>query len=249
MYRSGLVSISFRGHSPAEILEAAARAGLSCIEWGSDVHAPCGDVENLEKIVKLQEKYGISCCSYGTYFRLGVTPVEELPGYIHAAKRLGTQMLRLWCSSKPAEACTPEEKENLFAQCRAAAAMAEAAGVVLCMECHIKSFTETAAGALELMQAVASPAFRMYWQPNQFRSVEENRQYAAALRDDITHIHVFQWKGKERYPLADGVEEWKCYLSELTGSHTLLLEFMPDDDLRSLPMEAAALRELMGGSL
>ena len=249
MYRSGLVSISFRGHSPAEILEAAARAGLSCIEWGSDVHAPCGDVENLEKIVKLQEKYGISCCSYGTYFRLGVTPVEELPGYIHAAKRLGTQMLRLWCGSKPAEACTPEEKETLFAQCREAAAMAEAAGVVLSMECHIKSFTETAAGALELMQAVASPAFRMYWQPNQFRTVEENRQYARALRDYITHIHVFQWKGKARFPLADGVEEWKCYLSELTGSHTLLLEFMPDDDLRSLPMEAAALRELMGGSL
>ena len=93
MYRSGLVSISFRGHSPAEILEAAARAGLSCIEWGSDVHAPCGDVENLEKIVKLQEKYGISCCSYGTYFRLGVTPIAELPAYIQAAKTLGTNIL------------------------------------------------------------------------------------------------------------------------------------------------------------
>ena len=249
MYKNGLVSISFRGHTPEEILKAAKEAGLSCIEWGSDVHAPCKEHDRLEQIVQIQKRYGVACCSYGTYFRLGITPLTELPDHIAAAKALGTRVLRLWCGSKPAEACTVEEKETLFAQCREAAAMAEAAGVVLSMECHIKSFTETAAGALELMQAVASPAFRMYWQPNQFRSVEENRQYARALRDYITHIHVFQWKGKERYPLADGVEDWKCYLSELTGSHTLLLEFMPDDDLRSLPMEVAALRELMGGSL
>ena len=249
MYNTGLVSISFRGHTPEEILKAMAQAGLGCIEWGSDVHAPCSDVENLEKIIKLQESYGISCCSYGTYFRLGVTPVAELPAYIQAAKTLGTNILRRWCGSKPAEEYTPEEKEALLAQCRAAAAMAETAGVVLCMECHIKSFTETAAGALELMKAVDSPAFRMYWQPNQFRTVEENRQYARALRDYITHIHVFQWKGKARFPLGDGVEEWKSYLAELPGDHALLLEFMPDDHIQSLPVEAAALRELTGGSL
>ena len=52
MYNTGLVSISFRGHTPEEILTAMAQAGLGCIEWGSDVHAPCGDVENIEKIVK-----------------------------------------------------------------------------------------------------------------------------------------------------------------------------------------------------
>ena len=103
MYNTGLVSISFRGHTPEEILKAMAQAGLDCIEWGSDIHAPCGDVENLEKIAKLQENYGISCCSYGTYFRLGVTPVAELPAYIQAAKTLGTNILRLWCGSKPAE--------------------------------------------------------------------------------------------------------------------------------------------------
>ena len=51
MYNTGLVSISFRGHTPEEILKAMAQAGLDRIEWGSDVHAPCGDVENLEKIV------------------------------------------------------------------------------------------------------------------------------------------------------------------------------------------------------
>ena len=57
-YRLGLVSISFRQHSPREILETMKQAGLTCIEWGSDVHAPCGDEDKLREILALQEEYG-----------------------------------------------------------------------------------------------------------------------------------------------------------------------------------------------
>ena len=54
-YRLGLVSVSFRQHSPEEILPAVKAAGLSCVEWGSDVHAPCNDIENLENMVEREE--------------------------------------------------------------------------------------------------------------------------------------------------------------------------------------------------
>lgn len=246
MQRCGLVSVSFRNLSPETVIRAAIEAGLSCVEWGSDVHAPCDDTEKLTSIVALQEQYGIRCCSYGTYFRLGVTPMTELSKYIAAAKRLGTNILRLWCGDRATEEYTEEKRISLFAQCREAAVMAEQAGVVLCMECHIKSYTQTKEGALELMQHVNSPAFRMYWQPNQFREIEENLAYAQLLRDYITHIHVFQWKGKSRFPLGDGIEEWKRYLNVFSGHHKLLLEFMPDDDVHSLRAEAAALHKLIG---
>ena len=249
MHKIGLVSVSFRGHSPEEIITAAAGAGLSCIEWGSDVHAPWDEPARLEKIVRLQEEYGISCCSYGTYFRLGVTPMSELPGYIGAAKRLGTTVLRLWCGNKKDAEYTPRERDLLFANCREAAALAEREGVTLCLECHRKTYTETAEGALALMQAVNSPAFRMYWQPNQFRTPEENLSYLRQLCPYITHIHVFQWKEKDRFPLETGLLEWKTYLREVNGDHTLLLEFMPDDEISSLNREAAALHKLAGGSL
>ena len=73
MHYPGLVSISFRSHSPEEIIHEAVRANLTHIEWGSDVHAPCHDIPRLEHIAALQKQYGISCCSYGTYFRLGYT--------------------------------------------------------------------------------------------------------------------------------------------------------------------------------
>ena len=42
-FQAGLVSVSFRDHSPEEILVAMQQAQLTCIEWGSDVHAPCAD--------------------------------------------------------------------------------------------------------------------------------------------------------------------------------------------------------------
>ena len=71
MYQLGLVSISFRGHTPEELITAVKEAGLSCIEWGSDVHAPCTDEERLQQIAAAQKAAGISCCSYGTYFGLG----------------------------------------------------------------------------------------------------------------------------------------------------------------------------------
>ena len=241
-YKLGLVSVSFRGCSPTEILTAMKAAGLDYIEWGSDVHAPPGKAEEL---ALLQKSYGIACCSYGTYFRLGVTPMEELPAYIAAAKRLGTDILRLWCGNKNSEEYTEEEKEELFSACRAAADIAEESGVVLCMECHNKTYTNRKEAAFELMQTVGSESFRMYWQPNQHRTEAENLEYAGLLSSYTVNIHVFNWKGKEKYPLGDAKALWKKYLDCFDTDRALLLEFMPDGKLETLTAEAGALREII----
>ena len=242
----GLVSVSFRQHTPREIAAAAASAGLGFIEWGSDVHAPWNDVQRLREIVALQKQYGLSCSSYGTYFRLGETPIEELRGYIDAAKMLGTKILRLWCGTKCGADMTAAEVADLIVQCRLAAAEAEEEGVILCMECHQKTFTQRLEDALFLMHEVDSPHFKMYWQPFQWQSEAENLVYARAIAPYVHHLHVFQWKGKSKFSLAEGVEEWRRYLDCFAGQHTLLLEFMPDGQISTLPAEADALREIAG---
>ena len=247
MYQTGLVSISFRSLTPEQIIAATANAGLSCVEWGSDVHAPCNDMERLQEILRLQQESGISCCSYGTYFRIGVNAVSELPDYIRAAKILGTDILRLWCGNKGSELFTPEELESFYEECRKLAAIAEKENVTLCMECHNNTLTDRLAPALALMQAVNSPAFRMYYQPNQFRTEEENIAYAKAIAPYTDHIHVFNWESVNRYPLRDGVEIWRKYLSCFAGDRTLLLEFVPDNQVESLPEEANALFTIIGG--
>lgn len=240
-YRLGLVSVSFRKHTPKEILDAMKAIGLEFIEWGSDVHAT---PEKAGEIAVLQEEYGIKCSSYGTYFRLGVMPVEELVTYIDAAKLLGTSILRLWCGDKNSELYTEEEKAELFAACKMAADIAEKNGVVLCMECHSGTYTNTKESAYELMQAVSSSAFRMYWQPNQHRTVAENIEYAKLLSPYTEHLHVFNWCGNEKYPLILAKDAWREYLACFGADKTLLLEFMPDNRLQTLVSEAKALEEI-----
>ena len=242
----GLVSISFRAHTPEEILSAMKDAGLTHIEWGSDVHAPKEDIDALFSLAALTAEYGITVSSYGTYFFLGETPLSELPDYINAAKALGTDILRLWCGKKSGASMTEEEKTAFIAECKRAASIAEEMGVTLCMECHRNSFTERLEDSLLLMREVNSPAFEMYYQPHQWKSVEENIEMAEKLSPFTHIIHAFQWKGSERFSLWEGIDEWSGYLSHFEGQ-PLLLEFMPDDRIESLKTEAEALKRLIGG--
>jgi sugar phosphate isomerase/epimerase len=245
MFESGLVSVSFRPLEPAAVVELCSANGLGYIEWGSDVHAPCEDTEKLREIVRLQNKHAIICSSYGTYFRIGVDAVEDIYPYIQAAKILGTDILRLWCGDKNYTDMSAQERDFIISESKKLARIAEENGVTLCMECHNKTFTNCLSGAIELMEAVDSPCFRMYWQPNQFRTLEENLEYAEKIAKYTKVIHVFNWEGKEKYPLCQAIEIWKRYLSFFDGSQKLLLEFMPDGKPESLGAEAGALMRII----
>ena len=245
MFEIGLVSVSFRGLEPDRIAELCRNNGLQYIEWGSDVHAPCDKLQRLDEIVELQKSHSLSCSSYGTYFRLGVNNTEELYQYIKAAKTLGTDILRLWCGSKNYEDMTSEERDHIISESKKAAKIAEEANVTLCMECHNKTYTNCIEGAIDLMEEVNSPRIMMYWQPNQFRSIEDNLEYARRIARYTKIIHVFNWEGKNKYPLGNAESIWVKYLFCFDGTQKLLLEFMPDGDPGSLSIEAESLRRII----
>ena len=244
-FNAGLCSVSFRKFSPEEILKNMNSAGLSYIEWGSDIHVPICDVENAKAIARLQSEYKVKCSSYGTYFKIPENSAEELYEYIKIAKILGTNIIRFWCGNKNSEDYTESEKEEFFAKCKKAAETAKENGIVMCAECHVNTYTSTKESALELMESVNCDSFRMYWQPNQFKSKQENLEYAALTAAYTVNIHVFNWKGKEKYPLQYAAEEWKEYLAHFSNA-TLLLEFMPDGKMETLAAEAKALKEIIG---
>lgn len=241
----GLVSISFRKNAPFEIIDAARASGLEAIEWGSDVHAPASDIKRIQEIKSECESNGIACSSYGTYFRIGVHSSEELHDYIAAAKVLGTDLIRVWCGNKNAQDYSSEERNALFKECEKLAKIAEQENVKLCMECHSNTFVNEKESALMLMGTVASPNFRMYWQPNQYKSEAENIEYAQMLSAYTEAIHVFHWQKDIKLPLLDAVETWRRYVECFRKDILLLLEFMPDDRLESLKAESAALRRIV----
>ncbi|MBO5897634.1 MAG: TIM barrel protein [Clostridia bacterium] len=249
MYRCGLVSVTYRALSHREVIDLAADAGLSCIEWGSDVHAPACDAERLADIVAYSRERGIECCSYGTYFRLGLQPLDELVPYIAAARLLGTDVLRIWAGNKNYTDMTEVERAALIDEARRAAALAAREGIVLCLEWHTQTMTNCLDGALALIESVDSPALRLYWQPSQYRPFAHNLAEARRVAPYVVNLHVFAWElasGKLiRQALSDGREAWTQYLACFDGTQHALLEFVPDDDPALLSREAATLRALI----
>ena len=243
----GLVSVSFRNLSCKEILTLMKETDLHYVEWGSDVHAKPDDIETLKSISSMQKDFDIKCSSYGTYFRIGVNDTEEIYDYINAAKILGTNVLRLWCSDKSSFDFDEEQKAKFFEECKRLSQIAKDENVILCMECHTNTFTDDMNSSLQLMEAVNSPNFRMYYQPNQYKTEDENLIYAQKISPYTVNIHVFNWKEKEKYPLSDAKDIWTKYLSNFEGEKMLLLEFMPDGKPESLTQEANTLREIIGG--
>ena len=246
-FKPGLVSVSFRNLSCEEILTLMKQTELHYVEWGSDVHAKPDDVDTLKAIASMQKDFDIKCSSYGTYFRIGVNKTEEIYDYINAAKILGTDILRLWCSDKSASLFSDEETNALFDECKKLAEIAQKENVILCMECHNNTFTDNAESALSLMKNVNSPNFRMYYQPNQYKTEDENIFYAKTIAPYTVNIHVFNWKDKDKFPLKDAVDIWRKYLAFFDDDKKLLLEFMPDGKPETLKTESDALKEIIGG--
>ncbi len=247
MLYKGLVSVSFRPYAPEEILAAMVGARLDAIEWGSDVHAPCHDRERLLHISALQKEMGIRCSSYGTYFRVGKDAPADILPYIEAAKLLGCDILRIWCGTKGSADCTEADFLAICRDSRAIAAYAEAAGVKICFEFHVGTYTDTAKSAIRLMEAVHSPHLRMYWQPSQFRSDEENLRETRMIAPYVEMIHVFNWSGAGKFPLSEAIPLWRDYLSAFDGKRQIgcLLEFMPDGRPETLPRETEALNQIL----
>lgn len=248
-YTYGLVSVSFRKNPPEEILSAMKDASLSVIEWGSDIHAPSDDLARLNELCALQKQYGISCSSYGTYFRIGVSEKSEIYAIIKAAEILGTDVIRLWTGNLPSADVTGELKEKLFLECKSLSEIAKDNGVKFCLECHNNTYTDNMDAAYELIRYVNSPNFKMYWQPNQFKTHEQNIACAKLLSPYTENIHVFNWEGKNKYPLIGAKDIWRDYLAQLGKDKTLLLEFMPDNSIQSLKAEADSLRIITGERL
>lgn len=240
--QSGLVSISFRKRSCEQIINACVYAGISYIEWGSDIHAPVSDHAALVCLDAIQREKGIVCASYGTYFRVGKDAPNDIRPYIEAAKILGTDVLRIWCGTKDSCLYTEKEAQEIIAQCRALAQIAQQSDVILCTEYHPGSFTDCKESTLSLLQTVDSPNFRTYWQPNQFVSFSENLESVKVLAPYIENIHVFNWTQTERFPLADGAARWQQYLAAVPHAKCAMLEFVPDGMLETLSREAAVLQ-------
>lgn len=241
--KAGLVSISFRKHTPQELAAEAARCGLGMIEWGGDVHAPAGDVVVAEAVKNFTQNAGLQCPTYGSYFRLGAMPEGEEAKVAASAKTLGSNIIRVWGGVKGSAELTEDEYKALVAAARKTCR--ELKDFTVALECHMNTVTDDYNYSLRFLNDVAEDNLAMYWQPHQFKTTEYNLQAAKALAPFVKNVHVFHWRERNRYPLAGEVDLWKRYAEIIGTDVPYMLEFMPDDRLETLEAEAKALLEIL----
>lgn len=119
--------------------------------------------------------------------------VDEFRGCIDAAQELGATRVRVYAGSwQPGNADHSAHWGQLRTALGVLSGYAADAGVVLCVENHFGTMTQTAADTARLVRDIGAPSVRvLYDQANLTFTHDEDWREAFAIQGDlISHVHV-----------------------------------------------------------
>ncbi len=241
----GLCSISFRSLSVDEIIDLVKKAGLNTVEWGSDVHAPVGNLDAARSVARRTAQAGLSIVSYGSYYRCD--PKEDFTPYAETADVLGAKIIRIWASEKDAETFSDAEYAELVQSVQRAAAIAAKYGQTLAFEHHFGTYCNNAANTLRLLQDVGRDNVKTYWQPAYWSGADSRETDLDTIRqfqDRIVGVHVYKWSGFQRFALEEGRADWQAYADLIRGNR-YYLEFAKGDSTEQLLEDARVLHDVL----
>jgi len=249
--KCGLVSISFRDKCVNEIMQLCKKADLTYIEWGADVHCPAGDTERARELSVLTKNAGLIPYCYGSYFRVGVNPINEFDAVCRSASALGAKTVRVWAYNKKISDCTNEEIIRVVNEASAVFEMAKEYGLCVNFEYHRSTLTETPDGAKMLFEELNPEVLRVHWQPNPEITAEENlRELSSLPRVDLVHVFAWTFENGEnvRHPLYNHHMTWKDYIilaKKKNPDCIFELEFFKDNSDDQFIADAKVLSELV----
>ena len=248
MMKAGLCSVTFRKLSVQEIIELAKGNRLSCIEWGSDIHVPETNLKNAEAVGKLTRAAGLECPSYGTYFKC--REGEDFNNYSLAAEQLGAKTIRVWAGEQDAEQWSQAEYCSFIKRVQSYAELAHTRGQTVAFEFHYGTFNNSAERALQMLQDIGRENVKTYFQPMYWLNVSEEEEARANLKaieqfkEKIANVHVYRWRGFERFALSEGANDWREYIKAI-GNANYYLEFVKNDDPLQFQSDSAVLLKLL----
>lgn len=234
----GLCSVAFRALDIGAVAQLAADCDLAAIEWGGDVHVPPGDIATAIRARRLCEDLGVTSESYGTYLTAGrLRSADEVPTTLDTALALGAPNVRVWAQGGSVVA----DLEHICAEARIR-------DLVVSVEFHVGTATETAASTNALLDKVAADNLWTYWQPNpQLGAVAALAELDSVL-PRVSHLHVFCWEPDyTRRPLEAGANLWPEVLGRAVRvappvvPRVAFVEFVRDDDPAQLRLDAMML--------
>lgn len=210
----------------------AAQAKLDCIEWGGDIHVPHGDLAAAQDALTLTRQAQLKVAAYGSYYRAGHS-LETFPAVLRTALALEAPVIRVWAGTQNPEEADDAYRRQVSEDLRRICELAAPAKVLVALEFHRNTLTNTALSTRQLLEEVNHPQLKTLWQPRVDASFSEAKNDLEVLAPWLEHLHVFQWNGTERRPLAEGALVWPKYLGVASTARetpiAALLEFVRED--------------------
>ena len=245
----GLTSVSFRKLSCSEIITMAKKAGLACVEWGSDIHVPYGNIVNAREVQKLMDNSGLYTSSYGSYYSCGFSNKDvDFEKILETAIELKAPTIRVWAGKKSSADCTPEEFKAVVRDSRYIADLAHQADIAIAFEFHANTLNDHAEATIRLMNEINRSNVGTYWQTT--GSGIQFAECLTGLKDVLPwlqNIHVSHHNSAGLLPLEEGKEIWRAYLKTTTqkqGRYHALIEFVRNNDPEALANDANTLKIL-----
>ncbi|MEZ4706385.1 MAG: TIM barrel protein [Caldilineaceae bacterium] len=250
MFIPGLVSITFRQLTPAEIVALVVQAGLSAIEWGGDVHVPHGDLAAARAVRQMTIDAGLQAAAYGSYYRVSHAETGPFEAVLESAVELGAPSVRVWAGRQGSDIADEAYWAQVIADSQRIADQAAAVGIRIDYEFHGNTLTDTNEAAAQLLTRVAHANVKTYWQPPRYSALEYNLAGLDAVQSWLQNIHAFTWHRQtgERCALADGAGDWRQYLAKVAAAtpaqmkRYILIEFVQNDEPANFLADAQTLR-------
>lgn len=235
--RPGLCSITYRRLSAAQVVLAAASAGLEAIEWGGDVHVPPGDVVQAAGIARMTADAGLAVSSYGSYWR----GEGDFRPVLDAATALGADRIRVWAGRIGSADADAGDRARITGALADAVEQAAACGVLVALEYHGGTLADGPGAVRRLQDDV--PGLGTYWQPSVGVPAAAALAEYAEIAERVAAVHVFSWwPTVERRRLHERDDLWGPLFRRAQEPRDALIEFVPDDDPALLAAEAETLR-------
>lgn len=234
MLQVGLVSVTFRTSTPADIVRVAVQAELVGIEWSGDTHVPEGNVEIAQTVGNMTRDAGLQAVSYGSYYRVGCSTMNAVSfdKVLDTAQALGAPNVRVFAGNMASRSARDHVWASVIADAQRCADLAKARDITLAFEFQANTMNDTSESSATLHDKIDRDNVYSYWQPDGRLLPADRLIGLKHLRDWLLHIHVFQWIDGRRWPLEEGEYEWERYISAISSSkrnHMALMEFVQDD--------------------
>ncbi len=256
MFKTGLVSVSFRNLSPEEIIDMVKQAGLSGIEWGGDVHVPAGDIACAESVAFKTMEAGLETLAYGSYYYLGAYEDyrTEFQKVIDSAAALNAPVIRIWGGKKVSSALSKEERAALVRETQDLCDMLKGTKIALAFEFHNNTITDTAESAIRLMEEAERGNLYLYYQPNRHYVPVGESALSYCLKElnlvmpYLYHVHAYHFNAQnEKCLLEEGYSDFVKYIEAIRAAGknpALMVEFCLDNKVENFFRDAKTIKKL-----